>query len=86
MGAVPVQEANPVAVGEPGHVADVGEDPRGAGRADPVDAQQPGPGGGHRLPQPAGQLPQLAVQDVDLADQLGGQLAAGPSGRVATTP
>ena len=42
-GAGPGRE--PVAVGEPGDVADVGQDPCGAGRADAVDLHQRGAAG-----------------------------------------
>ena len=45
-GAGPGRE--PVAVGEPGHVADVGQDPCGAGRADPEEVHQVRPAGGDR--------------------------------------
>ena len=40
MGAVPVQDAKWFAVGEPGDIAGVGEDPGSAGRAGAVDVHQ----------------------------------------------
>jgi len=72
----------PVAVGETGHIVDIGEDPGGAGRADPEDLQQCAAAGDDVLAQPAEELLQFAVEGVDLADQLGGQRPAGPPGGV----
>ena len=45
MGAVPFQEAKWSAAGEPGDVADVAEQPGGAGRADAVELLQGAAGG-----------------------------------------
>jgi hypothetical protein len=58
-GAVPGGE--PVPVGEAGHVADVGRDPRRSGRADPVHVHQPAAAGGHRLAEAALHVLGLAV-------------------------
>ena len=49
-GAGPGREV--VAVREAGHVADVGQDPGGAGRSDPVQVHQVRPRREHRLLQP----------------------------------
>jgi hypothetical protein len=72
----------PVAVGEAGDVADVGQDPGGAGRADAVEAHQPGAGSGDRLSQPAGQRLELAVESLHFSYQLDGELPTRPPGQV----
>jgi hypothetical protein len=72
-----------VAVREPGHVADVGEDPGSAGRADTVDAHKARAGGGdvgfelgfHRL--------ELGVQAVQVFQFFGGHAAAGLTRQIA---
>jgi hypothetical protein len=48
MGAVPVREANRLRSAKRGDVTDVGQNPGGTGRADPVDLQQPATGLGDR--------------------------------------
>jgi len=59
-GAGPGSE--PVPVGEAGDVADVGEDPGGAGGADPEEVHQCAAGRGDVLAQSADELLEFAVE------------------------
>ena len=82
IGAVPVQEAKWALVCEPGHVADVAEDPGGADRADAVEVQQAAAGRGDRVAQLLVAVFELAVEPDDVGEQFGGQLPPGPPGDV----
>ena len=85
IGAVPFQEAKCALVGEPGHVTDLDQQPGGAGGTDPVQGGQRGAGGLEQFVQfLVGGL--LALVDAfQVADQLGGDPAAGLARGIAGT-
>src|SRR6266511_5198611 len=74
-GAVPGREVVPA--GEPVDVADVAQQPGGAGRTDAAQLLQGGAGGLDQLGQLRVGSLDLLVDDGDLGDQLRGQLPAG---------
>ena len=79
-GAVPGGEV--AAVSETGDVTDVAEEAGGAGQADAIEVLQAAAGGSDQLGQlDVGGL-DLLIDGGELADQLAGQLAAGPPGNV----
>lgn len=83
IGAAPVQDAKWLRFREAGNIADLGEDPRGVGRADRGDVHQVGSCrldrsfelGSHRLV--------LGVQPVQVRELFGGHPAAGLARQVA---
>jgi hypothetical protein len=82
-GAGPGREVGPVR--EPGDVADLDEQPSGAGGADALEVQQRGAGGLDQLAQffVGGLLP--LVDRLQVTDQFRGDPAAGLAGGIART-
>ncbi len=73
------------AVGEPGDVADLDQQPGGAGGADAVQVHQRGPGGCHQLAQLLVRSLLAPVDPLQVGDQLRGDPATGLAGCVART-
>ena len=81
-GAVPFQEANRSRRANRWSVGDVGEQPGGAGRPDAVQVHQGGPASGDQPGEFLVQGPGLLIDGLELADQPGGEPAAGLAGQV----
>ena len=74
-----------VAVGEAAHVADVGQDPGGAGGSDPGQVHQVRPGCEHRLLQFRLECLELGVESDQVGELVGGQPPHGAPNEITGT-
>src|ERR1700755_1352272 len=82
IGAVPVQDAKLVAVGEPGDVADLDQESGSALGADAVQVEQPGAGLAYELGELLVGCLLAGIDPLEVTDQLGRDPSASLAGHV----